>query len=463
MDSRRSSSSNRRDAGVASQAPASSLATSAETAVSLRGTQQPTSVDRVEPVEAPQPTNSASTLHAKLTSSCSRASRAQAEEQCAKAIEQTMTNLVKIEEAIAGAPNTKKDIKDSARSLGNSIRTMMKLLLTLDKVTSSFRDSVKSQQKQVQKQQQQQLEIRQQHKQTQEAIKKLQEAQAETSLLLQSQRGDTNETCAATANTPCHNLPSQVREILLDQGAKIDSLTKDLRALLQEQRQSPKQQIQQRKKLQHPQQMQDDQRQQQPPLPGAPPMPESTTVQRRRRRRTKESETKVTQDPDRQTSDKKRRRIHKTEATVLDKLAGNKSYADMIKEVKATVRETAMAFNITTRKSKKGKVILEVADKASADNLAVALREKFGEYNGVRRPTPSISLLLIGIEDSVDEEELGAALEAHDSELKTMNKLTIREGLSGVRTAIARVPLAPGIRLANIKKIRVGWAICRVK
>jgi len=114
-----------------------------------------------------------------------------------------MADLGKIEEAIAGALNTKKDVKDSARSLRISIRAMMKLLLALDKVPSSSRDQVKSQQEQLQKQQQQQLEIRQQHRQTQEAIKKLQEAQTETSLLVLSEAG------ATTAKT----LPSEVRDI----------------------------------------------------------------------------------------------------------------------------------------------------------------------------------------------------------------------------------------------------------
>lgn len=79
-------------------------------------------------------------------------------------------------------------------------------------------------------------------------------------------------------------------------------------------------------------------------------------------------------------------------------------------------------------------------------------------------PSPSISLLLIGIEDSIDATELKNTLEAFDTELRTVNEITIRESMNGVRTAIVRVPLAPGIRLAKAKKIKVGWAQhCRVK
>jgi hypothetical protein len=52
---------------------------------------------------------------------------------------------------------------------------------------------------------------------------------------------------------------------------------------------------------------------------------------------------------------------------------------------------------------------------------------------------------------------------AHDEELIVFNKLSIREVRNGVRTAIARVPLAPGLRLSWLKKLKVGWAVCRIK
>uniref|UniRef100_A0A2S2PYS4 Endonuclease/exonuclease/phosphatase domain-containing protein n=1 Tax=Sipha flava TaxID=143950 RepID=A0A2S2PYS4_9HEMI len=43
-------------------------------------------------------------------------------------------------------------------------------------------------------------------------------------------------------------------------------------------------------------------------------------------------------------------------------------------------------------------------------------------------------------------------------ELTPTNMVKIREGANGVRTAIVRVPLAPGLKLARLKKLRVGWA-----
>jgi len=71
--------------------------------------------------------------------------------------------------------------------------------------------------------------------------------------------------------------------------------------------------------------------------------------------------------------------------------------------------------------------------------------------------------LLIGVEDSVTEDELKSILEAHDPELKAANDLKIREGANGVRTAIIRVPLAPGLRLMQHKRLKVGCSRCRIK
>lgn len=61
-------------------------------------------------------------------------SREEAKELCLKAMKKTMQDLGKLEEAVARALNTKKDVKDSSRSLGTAIRTMMKYFTVLDKV-----------------------------------------------------------------------------------------------------------------------------------------------------------------------------------------------------------------------------------------------------------------------------------------------------------------------------------------
>lgn len=135
----------------------------------------------------------------------------------------------------------------------------------------------------------------------------------------------------------------------------------------------------------------------------------------------------------------------------------------MVKSVKAAVQQEGVECDITTRKSKLGNMILQIPNKEQADNLADVLRRRLGKNIGVRRPSPSVLLVLIGIEDSVDEAELQSALAAFDTELQVIGEFHIREGANGVRTAVIRVPLGPGLRLIRKKRLKVGWAQCRIK
>jgi len=70
----------------------------------------------------------------------------------------------------------------------------------------------------------------------------------------------------------------------------------------------------------------------------------------------------------------------------------------MVKEVKATVLREDVNFEIKTRRAKSGNMVLETADKVHADKLASILARKYGDTKRVRRPCPTVALLLIGIE-----------------------------------------------------------------
>lgn len=151
------------------------------------------------------------------------------------------------------------------------------------------------------------------------------------------------------------------------------------------------------------------------------------------------------------------------EAVILDRPTGNVSYAEIVRKVKKTVNDENMACEIVSRRAKSGNIILETVSKEQADFLAELLRSRLGETTGIRRPSPTVLLFLMGIEDSVDEKELRGALEAFDEELKGINNVVIREGRSGMRTAVIRVPARAGRRLIEEKRIKIGWGICRIK
>lgn len=414
-------------------------------------------------VEAPQTTNSASVLHAKLASPSTRVSRAQAEEQCAKAIEQTMADLGKIEEAIAGAPNTKKDVKDSARSLSISIRAMMKLLLALDKVPTSSRDQVKSQQEQLQKQQQlmqqQQLEIRQQHRQTQEAIKKLQEAQTETSLLVRSETG------ATTAKT----LPSEVRDILLDQGAKIDSLTKDLKALLQEQRQSPlnpshlnqdqealnperktKRQAQ-RQRMKRKQKINSDQQEaleeNEPNLPA--PIQEGTGSADWKTVKKKDTGKKLAKvAPD----------------AIIIKITEDKTYADTLRSLKKGLNDAGLTDEVAmSKRTMNGDLFLQLKKKT---NKTSQVRTIVGDSTGAETylKTTTVAVEIRGLDTDATPEDLVAAISARTTSAATTENIkAIKQGYGGKLTAVVILPARVANELARGPRLRIGWASCSIR
>jgi len=44
-----------------------------------------------------------------------------------------------------------------------------------------------------------------------------------------------------------------------------------------------------------------------------------------------------------------------------------------------------------------------------------------------------------------------------------MNPVNIRQGKSGIRSAVVRVPIRAGLKLTEARKIKIGWAVCRIR
>ena len=158
-----------------------------------------------------------------------------------------------------------------------------------------------------------------------------------------------------------------------------------------------------------------------------------------------------------------RRRVHRKQAVILERPPGSASYADMLKAAKAAVQEEKLSIDVSARRAKSGNIVIEISGKEEADNLAGVLKAKMGSSVEVRRPSPSVSLRLTGIEDSIDEAELKSALTRFDGDLKDVRDIRISEGKNGVRYTTVRAPIRAGLRLIEARKIKVGWAVCRVR
>lgn len=150
-------------------------------------------------------------------------------------------------------------------------------------------------------------------------------------------------------------------------------------------------------------------------------------------------------------------------AVILDRPTKNVSYSDMVRKVKKMVHGNNLTSEITTRRAKSGNIILETASKEQADSLAGILKEGFGDTTNIRRPSPTVSVFLMGIEDSVQETEFKEDLEVFGGELKDIRKVVINKSRNGVRTAVIHAPLRAGRRLIELKRIKIGWGMCRIK
>lgn len=113
---------------------------------------------------------------------------------------------------------------------------------------------------------------------------------------------------------------------------------------------------------------------------------------------------------------------------VLECPAGTVSFAEMVRKVNTAVYDEKLSYDITTRRAKSGNIIFEISEKNHANNQAEVLRARLGDTIGIKRPSPGVSLLLVGIEDSVEVAELRKVLEDFDTELQGVIDFTIREG-----------------------------------
>lgn len=58
---------------------------------------------------------------------------------------------------------------------------------------------------------------------------------------------------------------------------------------------------------------------------------------------------------------------------------------------------------------------------------------------------------------------LRETLEAFDNELNEIKNVVIRESRNGLRTAIIRAPQKAVRRLIDLKKLKIGWGMYRIK
>lgn len=145
------------------------------------------------------------------------------------------------------------------------------------------------------------------------------------------------------------------------------------------------------------------------------------------------------------------------------------TYADMIKSAKQKVDLVALGITrLRFRTSATGARVLEIpgaASGAKADSLAEKLREKL-ESNLVKvsRPIKSAELRLLGLDESVDNADVVAAV-AREGECPADSVTcgTVKRGADACRgTAWVRCPASAARKLVSKGHLQVGWVSARV-
>ncbi|CAH1099633.1 unnamed protein product [Psylliodes chrysocephalus] len=158
------------------------------------------------------------------------------------------------------------------------------------------------------------------------------------------------------------------------------------------------------------------------------------------------------------------RKENQTEKLIIK--AEGKSYAELLKDVKGTVKLEETGIEVKTiKKTNRGDLFLEIQGNKEK---AVALKEIIKTSNAntdVTIKTNDIILHITDIDASIGEQELKMELLNKRQELKEddIKVLSIRPTQNGNQTATVAMKKEVAIDIANRGKIKIGWINCRVR
>ncbi|KAL4101253.1 hypothetical protein QTP88_021273 [Uroleucon formosanum] len=239
----------------------------------------------------------------------------------------------------------------------------------------------------------------------------------------------------------------------------------------QQQKQQPRQQPRQQQQKQQPRQQQQKQqpRQQQQQQP----QPQQQQQQQQQQQTwsevvRKRKPPKPAQQP-RSATDQVavlRKRAPRSMAVTIDRPAEGGSLASVMKKVSGSINLQSLGVKVlTTRKTRTGGILPEVEGNEKATLLAGKIREVVGDAARVRLPEPRTPVLLLGIPEWADAENVAAGVMQAGVTGVTPESVTIRKNSGGRGEFVAslHLPLKDAITLAEKKAVTVEWTKCRVK
>lgn len=139
-----------------------------------------------------------------------------------------------------------------------------------------------------------------------------------------------------------------------------------------------------------------------------------------------------------------------------------------MKRVSRSIYLAALGIKVlTTRRTRDGRILLEVDGKDKAGLLAERLRVLVGDGVRVRQPESLTPVLLLDVPEWATKEEVLKRLQkvGISVDVKGRSPVSIWKNAGGRRGYVAKVnlPFNEAIKLVEAKTITVGWTRCRVK
>lgn len=165
---------------------------------------------------------------------------------------------------------------------------------------------------------------------------------------------------------------------------------------------------------------------------------------------------------------KKRKKPARPDALII-KTCGDTSYADILKQVKSDPKLNALGENVKgIRKTEKGELLLELNKPAHQDTgeFRNAIEGVLGPVAEVRALTHEVLLEIKDIDEVTTKEDVYEALINISEKLKTLHPSSIKSMRKAYRcTQTATIGLSSVLAsvLIETAKIRIGWAVCRIR
>ncbi|XP_060851691.1 uncharacterized protein LOC132930053 [Rhopalosiphum padi] len=161
-----------------------------------------------------------------------------------------------------------------------------------------------------------------------------------------------------------------------------------------------------------------------------------------------------------------RKRTPRSMAVTIDRPAEGGSLASVMKKVSGSINLQSLGVKVlTTRKTRAGGILLEVEGNEKATLLAGKIRDVVGDAARVRLPETRTPVLLLGVPEWAEAEDVVAGVTQAGVTGVTSENLIIRKNSGGRGEFVAslHLPLKDAITLAEKNAVSVGWTRCRVK